>query len=293
MASLAATQMFGCVSHRFAARLCSATLLGSPWPSGTARCCKCVATRVARRCFCCGPMSELRFSIGFGNAGALAGVGAFCGLCRAASERAFLAADGGHRFRTGSCGGSIPTRLQSRLHGSQPCIRRRAPSSSRWERARAADFQVPTSAVGREARSGQGDTDRPEETRSCLQTAKSNKLIQVVFMRAVIDAVSHPPFDCLGVLTLRLSTNRTVPSGRHCQPRGWRTYTRMGMKRLRSGQGRARGLPRGAVPFHVPGVHRTARGALHHRSEVLRLYRGRVPCGTGRRRGPACRLPPS
>ena len=120
MASLAATQMFGCVSHRFAARLCSATLLGSPWPSGTARCCKCVATRVARRCFCCGPMSELRFSIGFGNAGALAGVGAFCGLCRAASERAFLAAAGGHRFRTGSCGGSIPTRLQSRLHGSQP-----------------------------------------------------------------------------------------------------------------------------------------------------------------------------
>ena len=198
---------------------------------------------------------------------------------------------------------SIPDRLLWRLDSNAPAIevawlatfriRRRAPSSSRWERARAADFQVPTSAVGREARSGQGDTDRPEETRSCLQTAKSNKLIQVVFMRAVIDAVSHPPFDCLGVLTLRLSTNRTVPSGRHCQPRGWRTYTRMGMKRLRSGQGRARGLPRGAVPFHVPGVHRTARGALHHRSEVLRLYRGRVPCGTGRRRGPACRLPPS
>ena len=29
------------------------------------------------------------------------------------------------------------------------------------------------------------------------------------------------------------------------------------LKRLRSGQGRARGLPKGAVPFHVPSVHRT------------------------------------
>ena len=29
----------------------------------------------------------------------LAGVGAFCDLCRAASERALLAAAGGHRFR--------------------------------------------------------------------------------------------------------------------------------------------------------------------------------------------------
>ena len=29
------------------------------------------------------------------------------------------------------------------------------------------------------------------------------------------------------------------------------------LKRLRSGQGRARGLPEGAVPFHVPSDHRT------------------------------------
>ena len=134
----------------------------------------------------------------------LAGVGAFCDLCRAASER--VAAAGGHRFR-------VLWRLDSNAPATEVAwlatfrIRRRAPSSSRWERARAADFQVPTNAVGRETRSEQRDADRPEETRSCLQTAESNKLIQVVSMRAVIDVVSHSPFDCLRILTFAQSSS--------------------------------------------------------------------------------------
>ena len=153
-------------------------------------------------------MSELRFSIGFGNAGGPR-------RCRRllwplqSRQRARLF---GSRWRA-----SIPDRLLWRLDSNAPAtevawlatfrIRRRAPSSSRWGRARAADFQVPTSAVGREARSGQGDTDRPGETRSCLQAAESNKLIQVVSMRAVIDVVSHSPFDCLRILTFAQSSS--------------------------------------------------------------------------------------